>query len=122
MMAKAKKPMEIIAEVHEEESKKIFFYAKGPLEPRAWAELWDRKKAKEFVASYLKDAKADSKPFESFRVESHGDSDGDARIMSWGEDSPGADLADYGSQKGLLVELDGKEVFNNLEEIDEDDE
>jgi hypothetical protein len=120
-MAETKTPMEIVAEVHEEEPKKIFFFARGPMDnTRAWAELWDRKKATDYIKTQLKEAGLEDRPFESYRVERHSD-DGEVRVWSWGESSPSATFDDYGSQKGLLVELDGKEVFNNLEEIEEDD-
>jgi hypothetical protein len=117
-MRKAKKTaMDIVAEVHEQD-KKIFFYAKGPLDPRAWAEMWDREKAAKYVESYLKEAGVADKPFQSFRIEKS-DDEGEVRVMIWGVSSPGVDLNDYGDQVGLAVELDEEEVFNSLKEIEE---
>ncbi len=114
--------METISEVHKEEIKKIFFYAYGPLdEPKSWAELWDRKQAIEYVEQFLKQAGVEGRPFNSYRVEIHKD-DGNVQIRSWGESSPSVQFDDYGGQKGLLIELNGEEVFNNLEEINEDEE
>ena len=113
-MKKAKKTaMDIVAEVHEQD-KKIFFYAKGFL---AWAEMWDREKAAKYVESYLKEAGVVDEPFQSFRIEKCYEG-GEARIMSWGESSPVADLNDFGDEKGLRVELDGEEVFNSMEPLD----
>lgn len=118
-MAKAKKPMETIAEVHEEEGKKIFFHARGPMDfATAWAELWDREKATDYVKHQLKEAGLEGRHFDSYRVERHMDA-GEVRIWSWGESAPSVQFEEYGGSKGLLVELDGKEVFNNLVEIEE---
>ena len=56
------------------------------------------------------------KPFKSFYVERH-NNEGEVAVMSWGENSPGVDMDDYGDSEGLLVKLDGEEVFNSLKEI-----
>ena len=115
-MKNPKTAMDIVAEVHEQD-KKIFFYAKGSLDLMAWAEMWDREKAAKYVESYLKEAGVVDEPFQSFRIEKCYEG-GEARIMSWGESSPVADLNDFGDEKGLRVELDGKEVFNSMEPLD----
>ena len=122
-----KKPMEIVAEVHEEEAKKIFFLANGPMDnPRAGAELWDREKATKFVERFLKEAGVADKRFDSFRIESHvadgyEDDGSSIMMMSWGQDSPSIQFDDHGDQVGLLVELDGQEVFNNLKPVRDDE-
>jgi hypothetical protein len=112
----------LIAEVHEEEIKKIFLFVRGPLDNAiSWAELWTQRQAEDYVKHDLAKAGVLGKPFESYRVERHRE-ESEVSILIWGEDSPSVQLDDYGDKKGLLVKLDGKEVFSNLRPIEDDEE
>ncbi len=104
--------------------KKIFFCARaGWDEPGAWCELWDEEKVREYVSESLKKAGVTSDVLiKTLRVEIHRGSEEDGRLYIWGENQPGFHVGDHGEHEGLMVEVDGVVVYNDLKPAGDADE
>ncbi len=105
--------------------KRLFFCGRGPFEePGAWAKLMNQAEFREYLSNSLFTAGVGSdRAFKTCRVEIHKGTEEDSRIYIWGEDEPGFQADHFGDKEGLVVELDGKVVFDNTVPCeDEDDE
>jgi hypothetical protein len=58
--------------------------------------------------------------FKTCRVEIHKGDEEDSRIYIWGEEQPGFQADDLGNKTGLVVELDGKVVYDDTVELEDD--
>ena len=73
------------------------------------SEIRDRYKGNPTVLECL----AQVKSFKTLRVENHSSEDS-VSINIWGFEEPGCDLSDLQCHDGTKIEIDGKEVYNDL--------
>jgi hypothetical protein len=100
---------------------KLFFCGRGPYENHSWAKLMDEAVFRDLASVSLAEAGVGpDRAFETCRIERHNGEEEDSRVYIWGADEPGFDANDYGEQTGLLVVLDGVEIYNTLTHIEED--
>lgn len=102
---------------------KLFLCFRGPYDCSAWARLWDRAHAVEYVENEIVGPVLAKYPdCKSFRVEHHmGGADEDGRVFVWGEDEPSSGDGPDTQHEGYEVWVDGKKVFSNCKFVDSED-
>ncbi len=106
------------------DTKKLWFCGRDGLDGGAWADLWTLKQVRDFFkGNEAVEPHLPKKAFKTLRVKRCFGQDGDdSRLFVWGETQPGFQNGDLQAHVGTYVEVDGKVIFDDIVEEEEEDE
>lgn len=101
-----------------EKTKLFFCGTAGNDNPGCWAKMQTEAEARWMVDELLKHAGYSLTPFKQFRIEKHR-GEFDSKHYLYGVAEPAFDGSIDNTHEGVMVELDGKVVYNDIQPTDQ---